>query len=79
MSTSAAAAVGAVFLGADALAARLQHDPERKLQFRPVLRDTFQVGNATLQLQRDKAGKVIAVDYSNPVLRNVRLTRLDER
>jgi hypothetical protein len=26
---------------------------------------------------RDKAGKVVGLDFSNPVLRNVRFTRLD--
>lgn len=62
--------------GQNLLLARLEHAPERPLQFRPIFRDTFQIGNATLRFQRDKAGKVIDVDYSNPVLRNIRLTRL---
>lgn len=62
--------------GQNLLMARLEHAPERLLQFRPALPDIFQAGNATLRFHRDNAGKVIALDYSNPVIRNVRLTRL---
>ncbi|HEX8285926.1 MAG TPA: hypothetical protein VF588_21390 [Pyrinomonadaceae bacterium] len=44
-------------------------------EVKPVYRDTFQIGPVTLRFLRDNAGKVVAFDYSNPVVRNVRFTR----
>jgi CubicO group peptidase (beta-lactamase class C family) len=44
--------------------------------FTPVERDTFQVGPLTLRFQRDKTGKVVGLDFSNPLLTKVRFTRL---
>jgi Domain of unknown function (DUF3471) len=64
---------------ADSLAVRLEHTPSRSLEFKPVDRDTFQIGRVTVRFQRDKAGKVVALDYSNPVVRNIRFTRLSDR
>ena len=32
----------------------------------------------TVRFRRDKAGKVVALDLSNPVLRNIKFTRLSE-
>ena len=43
--------------------------------FRPVDRDTFQWGRMIVRFRRDNAGKVVALDYSNPVVRNIRFTR----
>jgi CubicO group peptidase (beta-lactamase class C family) len=57
----------------------LEHSPLGGAEFKPVYRDTFQRGLATLRFQRDTAGKVVAFDYSNPLLRNLRVTRLSER
>ena len=68
--------VFAIAPGQNGLAARLEHDPERTLQVRPGFRDAFQIGNVTLRFQRDAAGNVVALDYANPLLRGVRLTRL---
>ena len=62
--------------GKDGLALRLEHIPERLLQFRPILRDTYQFSQMTVRFQRDTSGKVVGLDYTNPVLRNVRFTRL---
>lgn len=62
---------------ANGLEVRLRHDAQRVLQVRPILRDTFQIGNVTFRFRRDAAGKVTAIDYSNPVIRSVRLARLD--
>jgi CubicO group peptidase (beta-lactamase class C family) len=47
-------------------------------EVKPVYRDTFQIGPVTLRFLRDNAGKVVAFDYSNPVVRNVRFTRLSD-
>ena len=33
----------------------------------------------TVRFRRDETGKVVAFDYSNPLLRNVRFTRLSDR
>ena len=60
----------------DGLLVRLEHTPSRSLEFKPVDRDTFQVSRVTVRFQRDKAGKIVALDYSNPLLRSVKFTRL---
>jgi len=40
-----------------------------------VSRDTFPLGGVTLRFIRDKAGKVVALDYSNPLIRNIKFTK----
>ncbi len=64
--------------GNNAVALRLEHIPERLLQFRPLLRDTFQFSQMTIRFHRDAAGNVTALDYSNPVLRKVKFVRLGD-
>lgn len=63
----------------DGLLARLEHTPSRSLEFKPVAPDTFQISRVTVRFQRDKSGKIVALDYSNPLLRNVKFTRLSDR
>ena len=58
---------------------RLEHTPSRSLEFKPVDRDTFQLSRVTVRFIRDKAGKVVALDYSNPVIQNIKFTRLNDR
>jgi CubicO group peptidase (beta-lactamase class C family) len=48
-------------------------------EFKPVDRDTFQLGGMILRFRRDNAGKVVALDYSNPVVRNIEFTPLSDR
>ncbi|WP_165245524.1 serine hydrolase [Paludisphaera soli] len=60
----------------DGLAMRLEHSPARSVEFKPVDRDAFQVGGMMVRFARDEAGKVLAVDYSNPVVRDIRFKRL---
>ena len=48
-------------------------------ELKPVYRDTFQIGPVTIRFIRDGAGKVLAFDYSNPLIRNLRFTRLSDR
>lgn len=55
--------------GDDGLVVRLNDTQE--FAFAPVDPDTFQRGMMTLRFRRDSEGKVVALDYSNPVLRNV--------
>jgi CubicO group peptidase (beta-lactamase class C family) len=65
--------------GKDGLVMRFDLSPDKALEFRPVDRDTFQVGRMTVRFHRDRAGQVVAFDYSNPVVRNIRFTRLSDR
>lgn len=44
-------------------------------ELRPVDRDTFQISRVTVRFLRDKDGKVVGFDYSNPLVRNIRFTR----
>jgi CubicO group peptidase (beta-lactamase class C family) len=46
------------------------------IEFKPVERDTFQVGQSLLRFRRDKGGKVVGLEYTNPLLRNVKFTRV---
>jgi hypothetical protein len=65
--------------GKDRLVMRFELSPNKALEFRPVDRDAFQVSRVTVRFHRDPTGKVVAFDYSNPLLRNVRFTRLSDR
>ncbi len=70
--------VGAFFdlaVGKDGLVGRANDAPGPGLEFRPVDRDAFQLAGVILRFRRDKAGKVVAVDYSNPVVRNIKRYR----
>jgi CubicO group peptidase (beta-lactamase class C family) len=74
--------IGAVFRiepKGDGLAICLEHSPQQRLEFKPVDRDTFQLSRVTMRFLRDETGKVVALDYSNPVLRSVNFTRLSDR
>jgi CubicO group peptidase (beta-lactamase class C family) len=61
------------------LVMRFYRNPERALQLKPVDRDTFMISQMVVRFLRDKDGKVTGYDYSNPVLRNIRYTRLSDR
>ncbi|HEX5735059.1 MAG TPA: serine hydrolase [Blastocatellia bacterium] len=63
----------------EGLLMRLEHTPARSLELKPVERDTFQISRMTVRFIRDKAGKVVALDYSNPIVRNIKFTRLSDR
>ena len=63
----------------NSLAVRLEHTPSRSLELKPVDRDTFQISRMFMRFIRDKAGRVVALDYSNPVIRNIKFTRLSDR
>ncbi|HEX6324021.1 MAG TPA: serine hydrolase domain-containing protein [Vicinamibacterales bacterium] len=60
---------------AQGLAARLNDARPLGLELRPVDPDTFQFANFTMRFVRDGAGKVVALDLTTPVFRNVRFTR----
>ena len=48
-------------------------------ELKPAYRDTFQIGPVTIRFVRDSAGKVLAFDYTNPLIRNLRFMRLTDR
>ena len=73
--------IGSVFqiaAGQTGLTMILEHLPVRRAELSPVDRDTFQRGGMTVRFHRDATGKVVALDWSNPVNRNIRFTRLNE-
>jgi hypothetical protein len=49
---------------------------EQVVALTPVARDVFQVARMEFRFLRDGAGRVVAIDYSNPVLRGIRFTRM---
>jgi hypothetical protein len=49
------------------------------LPFRLVDRDTFQLAGVFLRFRRDHTGKVVGLDYTNPVVRNIPFSRLSDR
>lgn len=65
--------------GTDGLMVRLNDSPSRSSELAPVDRDTFQRGRMTVRFLRDEAGKVVALDFSNPVLRKINFTRVSDR
>jgi hypothetical protein len=58
---------------------RINETPADGVEFKPVDRDTFQLGMLTIRFRRDTTGKVVGLDFSNPVLRNIKFTRLSDR
>ncbi|WP_336515064.1 serine hydrolase domain-containing protein [Pollutibacter soli] len=74
--------IGAAFrieVKGKALSLHLEHGPGRTLEFTSVDTDTFQANRMFLRFQRDKSGKVISLEYTNPVLRNVKFVRLNQQ
>lgn len=65
--------------GKDGLVVHLEGSSGKGSEIRPIYRDTFQVSRVTVRFLRDKDGKVVALDYSNPVVRNIKFTRLSDR
>ena len=72
-------AVLQVTQGKGGVSARLNESPTRVLELTPVDRDTFQRGMQTVRFRRDQAGKVIALDLTNPALRKLTFARLSDR
>lgn len=71
--------LGAVFdisPGDDALVIRL--NGAQTIPFVPVARDIFQRGPLTVRFLRDDTEQATALDFSTPVLRNVRFVRPDK-
>jgi CubicO group peptidase (beta-lactamase class C family) len=65
--------------GKASLIVRVSWNDSQTFDFRPVDRDTFQLGGMIVRFRRDPAGKVVGLDYSNPVVRNIEFTRMSDR
>jgi CubicO group peptidase (beta-lactamase class C family) len=63
----------------DGLVFHLEGSSGKGSEIRPVYRDTFQISRVTVRFLRDKDGKVVAFDYSNPLVRNIKFTRTSDR
>lgn len=61
--------------GKEGLMVHLEGSSGKGSEIRPVYRDTFQISRVTVRFVRDKDGKVVAFEYSNPLVRNIRFTR----
>lgn len=74
--------IGSIFQavpGKNSLTIRLEISPNIALELSPVERDTFQFrGMMTVRFHRDKSGKIFAFDYSSPLARNIRYTRMGD-
>lgn len=57
---------------------RFYRNPAKALQFKPVDRDTFMFSRMVVRFVRDDDGNVVGYDYSNPIVRNIRFTRLSD-
>ena len=60
------------------LMGRINGGPGDGYEFKGVDRDTFQLGMLTIRFRRDATGKVEGLDFTNPVLRRVKFTRLSD-
>ena len=65
--------------GKGGLSSRLNESPTQVLELSPVDTDTFQRGMQTVRFRRDQAGRVIALELTNPALRNITFTRVSDR
>jgi CubicO group peptidase (beta-lactamase class C family) len=63
----------------NSLLVRLEHAPDKSLEFKPVEKDIFQFRRMLVRFIRNAAGKVTAFEYSNPVARNIKFTRMNDQ
>ena len=61
--------------GKESLMVHLEGSSGKGSELRAVARDTFQISRVIIRFVRDKDGKVVGFDYSNPLIRNIRYTR----
>jgi len=53
----------------------LEHNPSQSLPLKPVDTDAFQISRMMIRFLRDKSGRVVTLDYSNPLVRNIKFTK----
>ncbi len=71
-------AVFELVAGKDRLMGTANDKQEPPFQFTAVAPDTFRFSGLILRFIRDKAGKVVGLEYSNPLIRKVKFTRLSQ-
>ncbi|HEX6250903.1 MAG TPA: serine hydrolase [Gemmatimonadaceae bacterium] len=74
--------IGTVFEilpGSSGVVVRFERSPEKAQELEPVEPDTYMRNMAIVRFRRDPSGKVVGLDYGNPVVRNIRFTRLGDR
>lgn len=64
--------------GKGGLMIRINDAPGEGVDFRPVDHDTFRRGMQKLRFRRGEAGRIVGLDLGNPVLCNVRFTRMSD-
>jgi len=62
----------------EGLLLRLEHTQAKGFEFKPIDTDAFQFSRITVRFRRDKSGKVVGMDFSNPVVRNVKFVRVND-
>jgi hypothetical protein len=62
-----------------ALTMRFERAHEKSLELTPVERDTWMRNLMIVRFRRDASGRVVGFDYGNPVVRDIRFTRLGDR
>jgi CubicO group peptidase (beta-lactamase class C family) len=65
--------------GKGALTMRFERAHEKSLELTPVERDTWMRNLMIVRFRRDASGRVVGFDYGNPVVRDIRFTRLGDR
>jgi hypothetical protein len=65
--------------GPNGLVMRFERSPDKALELTPVDRDTYMRSMMVVRFRRDGSGRVVGFDYGNPVVRNIRFTRLGDR
>jgi hypothetical protein len=71
--------IGSVFqtaATADGIEVSLGHVPDKKIPFKAVAPDTFQASQIFIHFVRDKQGKVTTLEFTNPLVRKIKFTRL---
>lgn len=68
-----------VMPGANGIKVRFEKSPDKVFDAQAVARDTYMLSMVKVHFLRDASGKVTGFDYSNPVIRNLRYTRLGDR
>jgi len=70
--------IGSVFLvkmDKDGLVIILEHNPSQSLPLKPVDTDAFQISRMMIRFLRDKSGRVVTLNYSNPLVKNIKFTK----
>lgn len=63
--------------GESGIIMNMEHAPMQRIPFQPIHEDIFQFRRMTIRFLRDHTGKVVALEYSNPVLNKVKFSRID--